>query len=280
MVLRAKILFFTVVAVSLAAGCKMTRADSGATTLEVQPSSMFLTAPDNSATRDLAAMGNSDQPDAKLMRYIAGNSVAIWYVGGDVGSIGQRVKVHADAALAAGRIAVMVVYNIPHRDCGSYSAGGADASNYLQWISAFATNIGAAKAIIILEPDATVLTDCLSQALQDERAALLKSAIQKLKTAVNAKVYLDVGHANWLAADVAAKKLLAAGVAQADGFSINVSNFVDDQASISYGLKIRAIVGKNFIIDSSRNGKGSASGQEWCNPKGRALGREIGRAHV
>ena len=273
MSLRISVLLFSALALSLAAGCKMMRADSGAATLEAAPSALFFTAPDNSAMRDLAAMGGSDQADAKLMRHIAVNSVAVWYVGGDIGSVGQRVKQQADAALAAGKIAVMVVYNIPHRDCGSYSAGGAEASNYLQWISTFASNIGAAKALIILEPDATVLTDCLSQELKSERANLLKSAIEKLKTAANAKVYLDVGHANWLAADVAASKLLAAGVAQADGFSINVSNFVDDQASISYGQKIRAIVGKNFIIDSSRNGKGSASGQEWCNPKGRALGR-------
>ena len=31
--------------------------------------------------------------------------------------------------------------------------------------------------------------------------------------------------------------------------------------------------GKHFIIDTSRNGIGSTSG-EWCNPKGQSLGSE------
>lgn len=66
-------------------------------------------------------------------------------------------------------------------------------------------------------------------------------------------------------------RLQQAGVAASDGFSLNVSNFIDTASNLSYGHQLSALVqNKHFVIDTSRNGVGS-NGQ-WCNPAGRAVG--------
>jgi endoglucanase len=52
------------------------------------------------------------------------------------------------------RVPVVVAYNVPYRDCAQYSAGGAaDTAAYEAWIDGFASGIGSAKAVVVLEPD-------------------------------------------------------------------------------------------------------------------------------
>lgn len=68
-----------------------------------------------------------------------------------------------------------------------------------------------------------------------------------------------------------AARLQQAGIAMADGFSLNVSNYIATADNIAYGTRLSALVnGKHFIIDTSRNGLGTA--KDWCNPRGQALG--------
>ena len=68
-----------------------------------------------------------------------------------------------------------------------------------------------------------------------------------------------------------AEHLRRSALDQADGFALNVSNFIPTPESIRYGERISALVGgKHFIIDTSRNGAGGNG--EWCNPRGQALG--------
>src|SRR5213079_2606883 len=82
---------------------------------------------------------------------------------------------------------------------------------------------------------------------------------------------IDAGHSRWLSTSVAASRLGAAGVAQADGFSLNVSNFNPTASEVEYGKAVSALVGgKHFVVDTSRNGLGPAG--TWCNPGGQALG--------
>jgi endoglucanase len=74
-------------------------------------------------------------------------------------------------------------------------------------------------------------------------------------------------------ADAMAARLRRAAISQADGFSLNVSNFISTADNIRYGEQLSALMGsKHFIIDTSRNGAGGNNG-EWCNPRGRALGQ-------
>ena len=75
--------------------------------------------------------------------------------------------------------------------------------------------------------------------------------------------------------------LKQAGIEEADGFSLNVSNYKATETEIKYGKEIsKRLGGKHFVIDTSRNGNGppveeckNADGEAcWCNPPGRALG--------
>ena len=73
------------------------------------------------------------------------------------------------------------------------------------------------------------------------------------------------------APDALFQPLQRAGIAEADGFSLNVSNFQTTAVSTEFGKKLSEKIGnKPFVIDTSRNGNGS-NGQ-WCNPSGRRIG--------
>jgi endoglucanase len=174
---------------------------------------------------------------------------------------------------AAGAIPVFVAYNIPQRDCGGLSGGNnTSIDQYRTWISNFAAGLAGRRAAVVLEPDALAAMGCLSAADQDTRISLLVYAVRALK-AGGATVYLDAGHPRWQSASTMAARLTRAGIAEADGFSLNISNFIGNSENVQYGQALSALVGgKHFIIDSGRNGLGPTADNQWCNPASRALG--------
>ncbi|MEV7993159.1 glycoside hydrolase family 6 protein [Streptomyces sp. NPDC086077] len=192
----------------------------------------------------------------------------------------QEARGFTEAAAEADRTALLVLYNIPHRDCGQYSGGGAaDGDAYRAWIDGVTQGIGDRSATVILEPDALLhLVDgCTPQEFHEERYALLTYAVGKLKSLRSTTVYLDAGNAGWGHPDQIFDPLNRAGIAEADGFSVNVSNFYSTEDSLAYGKDLSAKVGgKHFVIDTSRNGNGPYTegdpDERWCNPPGRALG--------
>lgn len=71
------------------------------------------------------------------------------------GDVTNAVQSYTSAAQSAGKLPVLIAYNIPNRDCRSYSAGGIGGGDaYKSWISSFASAIGNRPAIVVLEPDA------------------------------------------------------------------------------------------------------------------------------
>lgn len=201
---------------------------------------------------------------------IASQPVATWFGGWTSDPTGLANQL-VSAATSKGALATIVVYNIPARDCGSYSAGGAGSSSaYRSWVRAIAAGIGARPAIVILEPDALAQITCLGAADQASRYADLADAVNVFATQTKASVYLDAGHSYWVDAAAMASRLQQANVAQARGFALNVSNFQTTASNINYGNSLAAKIGKTYVIDTSRNGNGSNG--EWCNPRGRALG--------
>lgn len=227
----------------------------------------------NSNARKTADAWRSTRPaDADQMEKIAARSQARWF-NEWVGDIHTAVTGAMSAAESQGTIPVLVAYNIPDRDCGGLSGGGgATADGYRSWITAFANAIGGRKAAVILEPDALANMGCLSAAGQASRVDLIKYAIQALK-GKGARVYLDAGHPAWHSAGEMARRLTLADIASADGFALNVSNFIATSLNTTYGEQISALVGgKHFIIDTGRNGLGATADYQWCNPPGRALG--------
>ena len=113
-----------------------------------------------------------------------------------------------------------------------------------------------------------------------QRSALLAGAIRVLKARPAVSVYLDAGHPAWPSdPTVSVTPLLSSGLAAADGFALNTSNFQRTSDDLHYGDALSALVGgKHFIVDTGRNGNGPLPdnsgyrGPSWCNPPGRALG--------
>ncbi|MDE2019846.1 MAG: glycoside hydrolase family 6 protein [Patescibacteria group bacterium] len=246
-------------------------ASASATATASASTSGFYVDPDSDASAQAAAWSTSDPIDAARMDLIAAQPQATWF-GGWNANVTADVNTLVGAAQSAGKTPVLVAYNIPDRDCGGFSAGGAQTpAAYQSWIQAFAQGIGSRPALVILEPDALASIDCLTPADQQVRYGLLSYAVRALKLLGQAKVYLDAGNSNWIGAGAMASRLQQADVAAADGFSLNVSNFYTTGSNIQYGEAVSSQVGgKHFVIDTSRNGNGSDG--QWCNPPGRALG--------
>ncbi|MCI3930892.1 glycoside hydrolase family 6 protein [Streptomyces sp. AN091965] len=237
----------------------------------------FWVNPDGTAARQVATYEkDGDKDEAGLIRKIAEQPVGEW-IGPEKPE--DEARGFTEAAEKADRDALLVLYNIPHRDCGQFSKGGAaDGNAYRAWIDGVAKGIGDRGATVVLEPDAVLhmVDKCTPEQFHEERYDLLKGAIAKLKSLKNTKVYLDAGNAGWSHPDGLYEPLKRSGVEQADGFAVNVSNFQTTEASKAYGKTLSAKVGdKPFVIDTSRNGRGPYTGKgkdPWCNPPGRGLG--------
>ncbi|MFJ6623048.1 glycoside hydrolase family 6 protein [Kitasatospora sp. NPDC091335] len=252
------------------------------------PGQTFYVSDQTNAARQAAALrGQGRTVEADTLQRIASQPSSQWLGEQGAKEIAEQVS---RRATESGRTAVFVAYDIPHRDCGQYSAGGAsDAAAYRSWITGVAQALGDRKAWVVLEPDAvahTLDTCGIKGDLAAERYGLLAFAVQELKKNPNARVYLDAGNPGWAQdPEELAAALRKSGIAAADGFAVNVANFYDTERNAAYGARLSAALGgKHFVVDTSRSGNGAMGGDSWCNPQGRALGdrptTETGRPGV
>jgi endoglucanase len=211
--------------------------------------------------------------DAAEIQKIANQPWAKWISGGTT-AIPQGDIDWINARYGEGKVPLIVAYSIPSRDTGGLASGGqSGASAYKSWIDSLAAAIGNRRAIVVLEPDALPQISNLSTTDQSTRYALINYAVNALKAKSGIAVYLDAGNPLWVSTTDMAPRLGQAGIAKADGFSLNVSNFCTTSSCISYGDALSSLVGgKHYIVDTSRNGLGPTSDGQWCNPSGRALG--------
>jgi endoglucanase len=239
----------------------------------------FYVDPDSHASRQAREWRESRPEDAAAMDLLAAQPMATWFgewnddITADIDDVVTR-------AADAGAIPVLVSYYIPYRDCGHYSAGSMnDPVAYQAWIGRFAAGIGDRQAVVILEPDALSLTDCLSEAQEEERYGLISFAVETLEANGGTDVYIDAGHSNWLPSQETAERLKLAGIDQATGFALNTSNFQLTTDEVAFGHAVSDWLGldggTHFVIDTSRNGRGpwkTDDPETWCNPPGRATG--------
>ncbi|MFI6233600.1 glycoside hydrolase family 6 protein [Micromonospora sp. NPDC050784] len=224
--------------------------------------------PSSAVVRWVAA-NPGDSRTAVIRDKIASQPQARWFANFNPSTVQSEVSGFIGAANAAQQIPVLAVYEIPNRDCGGASAGGApDLNQYQTWVSNFARGLGNQTVIIILETDSLALLTCLSSAEINARNEAISTATRTIKSAnPNAKVYLDGGHSTWNSAGETANRLRAAGVQYADGFFTNVSNYNSTSSEANFGRAVisalngMGISGKRQVIDTSRNG--GASG-DWC----------------
>jgi endoglucanase len=225
----------------------------------------------NPASKAKAAADGANPPSPEL-NAIANTPTAYWMDNLSTPAVDAK---YISAAQAAGTMPILALYGIPHRDCGSFAAGGfGSADAYKGWIDGVAGTIGGGPAAVILEPDALAMADCLSAGQRQERLDLISYAVDTLTRNPATAVYVDAGHSRWVSADKMAAMLNQVGVGKARGFSLNTANFFSTGEEVGYGDAISGMTnGAHYVIDTSRNGAGPADGDMyWCNPSGRALG--------
>ena len=189
---------------------------------------------------------------------------AVWFTAGTPGSVKRDVRSTVARATAKRSVPVLVAYNMPFRDCAQFSAGGATArAEYEAWIDGFAAGIGDRRAIVILEPDGLGIIPWYdpygsadgSNALEwcqpaeadpataaADRFAMLNFAVDAFARPPNVTTYLDGTHSAWLGVGDIAHRLVQAGVEDAEGFFLNVSNYQFTANSVQYGRWISACI--------------------------------------
>lgn len=236
-------------------------------------------ASDQTKAAEAAASEDPGTPAQDAAAYLAGQPTAYWLVPetDPVGAVGDRIARLADEARAQSARLAVVVYGLPGRDCGNYSAGGLDPAAYAVWTSEIGTALTAASdvsPIVILEPDSLALApDCGNLGA---RAAQLSGAIDALASD-QTWIYLDGGHSNWRpAAEMASIMRRVGGLERVRGFATNVSNYNATADEMRYARALSKALGGGLraVIDTSRNGAGSTG--EWCNPPGRLVGEPGG----
>jgi endoglucanase len=203
--------------------------------------------------------------DALRIAAVEATPSAVWFTGGTPSAVKRSVQATTIEAKLEKRTPVLVAYDVPFRDCAQYSAGGAvDTAAYEKWIDGFATGIGSAPAVVMLEPDGLglipynttifgaaescqpTITDSTGAtvpapgATADERYTQIEYAVASLKAhAPNALVYLDGTHSAWLGVSEAAYRIYKAGfiggVQQVAGFFLNLSNYQPTDQAIQFG---------------------------------------------
>ncbi|HSH56154.1 MAG TPA: glycoside hydrolase family 6 protein [Candidatus Limnocylindrales bacterium] len=190
----------------------------------------------------------------------------------------NQVRSITQAAKQSNTIPLFVGYNIPNRDVGQYSAGGAaEAKEYMAWTKGFSEGIGKDPAVVIWEPDAVSHAADLPQQAQKNRFMLLRTALGQFKAQnPNASMYLDAGNDNWLPPDRQARLLRSVdgGTGVVSGISVNVSNYGSPESSAKYGQRIAAAFGRplDMLVDTSRSGAPVPDRQNFCNNPHARLG--------
>ncbi|WP_371484126.1 glycoside hydrolase family 6 protein [Kitasatospora sp. NBC_00315] len=200
--------------------------------------------PDSDAAHQAVTdLKNHDLAGAATMAKLASWPEATWFTGGTPAEVRSKVEKLMRDARRTGTVPSLVAYNIPLRDCSLYSAGGAQSdAEYQAWIKAFAQGIGNGKAVVVLEPDglANLPSDCgpdsdPTGALTSGRIGDLNAAIDALEGQPGTSVYLDAGNSHWRSVGDIAQRLIQAGVARTQGFSLNVSNNLATDLNTHYG---------------------------------------------
>jgi endoglucanase len=227
---------------------------------------LYTPVPDDGAKQQIAALQSSkNAADADLIRTLTATPQAVWFTQGTPASVEHDVHVVVSRARNQGT-PVLVAYNIPFRDCAQFSAGGAtNAADYAAWIDGFANGIGDQPAIVILEPDSLGIIPWFTPYFSSQpewcqpaeadpataatdRFAMIKAAVARLKQQPGVKVYLDATHASWLGVGEAAHRLMLAGIDNAAGFFLNISNYQTTTNSTHYGNWISSCIAYTEVL--------------------------------
>lgn len=237
--------FIAVLSLSIAPAVAQPGPDSGRT---LQPNTHFAQRkPDHAALEQVAHLRSQGaRADADLVRAMINTPQANWLTGGTAKQVRHEVDRVVHQAAAKHTVPVLVMYNVPGRDCSQYSSGGAGSDDaYRAWVDGVVAGLGHAHSVIIVEPDglANLPSDCPGAYPGQDINALTAQRIDDIKYAgdqvetndPNSMVYLDAGHSAWHSAGDMAKRLYEAGVGDLQGFFLDVSNYQYTPNSSYYG---------------------------------------------
>lgn len=241
---------------------------------QMRRNSYFYSDPHNQSSK-VEAFLRSEQlhTDAQTLRAIACQPQPTW-INGDLSDlvVESRLRELLDGAAAAGQVPVIVLYNYAKPDSSRWNSDR-DMSEYISFIKTVAAEIGDQEVWIILEPDALPLTTSYDSLGQVVRFSQLRAAVNILSAHENARVYIDVGHSDWLTIAETITYLKLVGGDTVRGFSLNVANYQPTEEVMEYGNEIAAAFpDAHYVIDTARNGRGLSEPGGWCNVLGRALG--------
>jgi len=238
-----------VVAALAGSWCVLSAGPDAADNAVLGPGTTFYVDPASTTQQAAAKLDGQARADALVLASVPSAS---WFTNGKPADVQAKVKKLVDAAAAKNAVPTLVAYNLPHRDCSQYSAGGATSkAAYQAWIDAVAAGIGDRKAVVILEPDGLGIIpfhtdlagkeewckppDADKATAAKERYEMLGYAVDKLRGNPRSAVYLDGTHSGWLGVGDIAHRLVKAGVQRASGFFINVSNYEPNDKLLDYG---------------------------------------------
>lgn len=214
---------------------------------------------------------------------IGGKAQPLWITDfyGTPAAAREATRSYVERATSARKVPLLVVYNIPDRDCGLYSSQDDQITDryYRRWVTQVAAGMRGGRAIVVLEPDALPFIGNPQCSGRGDRLGLLRFATQKLRDA-GAWVYIDAGHSGWQTPQHMAPLLKKSGIAMARGFATNVANTRTTAAETTWAtalvkqLRTRKVRGVRWVLDTSRNGagkQGPANG-DVCNPLAARLG--------
>jgi endoglucanase len=210
-------------------------------------SRLFIPPPSAGAPQQvLALLKGRDLKDAARVAEMEATPRAVWFTSGTPAQVQQQVRQTMVQAAFERAVPVLVAYDIPGRDCAQFSAGGAlNTADYEAWINGFAAGVGNGKAVVILEPDAlgNLPSACGGPSTNypftdTERIAELQYAVTALEAQPGVSVYLDGTHSAWQSVGTITQRLLSAGVQDAQGFYLNVSNYQPNPNLLDYGTWI------------------------------------------
>jgi len=211
------------------------------------------------------ARAHPDAPEAGLVERAVGlRPSARWFTAADA-DVTARVGAYVTAAADARTMPLLVASFAGAGDCPRPGAAGL--------VDAFARGIGGRKAVVVLEPGLLGSRCATDPAV----TGYLTAAVDSLRSLAPAARTLIDATSGSEPPDALAQRLAAAGIARADGFSLNVGGYAPG-AELAAGLArqirsaVQGLTGRGdytVFADSARNGAPVASA---CNPAGAKLG--------